>query len=98
MSIYFNFKGKSGKELHALNRQWNDLQDFRKSGVNASLDLLKHTGETFGVNKAEKDMSVNMLRVDEMYRLVDGTEQLFAVTEEVINVTAAGTLVLCRAL
>ena len=28
----------------------------------------------------------------------DGTEQLFAVTEEVINVTAAGTLVLCRAL
>ena len=73
MSIYFNFKGKSGKELHALNRQWNDLQDFRKSGVNASLDLLKHTGETFGVNKAEKDMSVNMLRVDEMYRLVDGT-------------------------
>ena len=28
----------------------------------------------------------------------DGTEQIFAVTEEVINVTAAGTLVLCRAL
>ena len=28
----------------------------------------------------------------------NGTEQLFAVTEEVINVTAAGTLVLCRAL
>jgi hypothetical protein len=28
----------------------------------------------------------------------DGSEQIFAVTEEVINVTAAGTLVLCRAL
>lgn len=27
-----------------------------------------------------------------------GTEQVFAVTEEVINVTAAGTLVLCRAI
>lgn len=28
----------------------------------------------------------------------DGTEQVFAVTEGVINVTAAGTLVLCRAI
>jgi len=30
--------------------------------------------------------------------LTDGTEQVFAVTEQVINVTAAGTLVLCRAI
>lgn len=73
MSIYFNFKGKSGKELHALNRQWNDLSDFRAAGVNASLDLLKTTGETFGINQAKGQLTVNNLRVDEMYRLVDGT-------------------------
>jgi len=73
MSIYFNFKDKSGKELHALNRQWGDLNDFRRAGANASLQLLNHTGETFGINKAKDDMSVNNLRIDEMYRLVDGT-------------------------
>lgn len=73
MSIHFDFKGKSGKDLLALNKQWDDLSGFRKHAINDSLDLVSNSGETFGINSAKGGISANMLRVDEMYRLIDGT-------------------------
>ena len=72
-NIHFNFKGKTGKELMALNRQWNDLSGFRKHAINDSLSLIQNTGETFGINADKGGVKANMLRVDEMYRLIDGT-------------------------
>ncbi len=74
MSIYFDSKkGATGKELFALNKQWNELSDFREAGAADSVKLLDGLGETFGINKAKDGLTVNNLRVDEMYRMVDGT-------------------------
>lgn len=74
MSIYFDSKkGATGKELFALNKQWNELSDFREAGAVDSVKLLDGLGETFGINKAKDGLTVNNLRVDEMYRMVDGT-------------------------
>lgn len=74
MSIYFDSKkGATGKELFALNKQWDELSDFRQAGAADSVKLLDGLGETFGINKAKDGLTVNNLRVDEMYRMVDGT-------------------------
>ncbi|AGR46573.1 putative coat protein [Pseudoalteromonas phage TW1] len=72
MSIHFDFKNKQGKELLALNRQWNELSGYRAHAFNESVNMLNNVGETFGVNGANA-MQTNMQRVDEMYRLVDST-------------------------
>tara|TARA_Y100000310_G_C20704371_1_gene833767 strand:- start:4591 stop:5649 length:1059 start_codon:yes stop_codon:yes gene_type:complete len=70
MSVFFDTKVNGAQKL-ALNKQWNNLCANRQDGYNASIQLLDHTGETFGINRDSNGMTVNNLRVDEMYRAID---------------------------
>lgn len=70
MSVFFDTKVNGAQKL-ALNKQWASLCANRQDGYGASVQLLDHTGETFGINAESNGMTVNNLRVDEMYRAID---------------------------
>lgn len=48
MSIYFNAKGAEGSQLRALNSQYQELQNIRRSAGNAMGNLITHSGVLAG--------------------------------------------------